>query len=106
MEWLANEAKQSQCRQYDLIFLDPPTFSNSKRMLDVLDIQNDHPALIHNAMSLLAPQGILYFSTNFRRFKIDTQTLTGFVVENITASTIPKDFARDHKIHYCWRITK
>jgi 23S rRNA (guanine2445-N2)-methyltransferase / 23S rRNA (guanine2069-N7)-methyltransferase len=106
LEWLTNEATQPQGRQYDLIFLDPPTFSNSKRMNDVLDIQNDHIAIINNATTLLAPNGILYFSTNFRRFKMDYEALTGLKVEDITATTIPEDFARDQKIHYCWRITK
>lgn len=106
LEWLANEARQACRRYYDLILLDPPTFSNSKRMDDVLDIQNDHVFLIKNAVSLLAPGGILYFSTNFRRFKIDTQALNGLTVEDISAITIPEDFARNPKIHYCWRITK
>ena len=96
----------SLCRQYDLIFLDPPTFSNSKRMDDVFDIQNDHVQLIKNAVALLAPDGVLYFSTNFRRFKIDKQALSELIVEDITAATIPEDFSRNPKIHYCWRIQK
>ncbi|MDA1343679.1 MAG: bifunctional 23S rRNA (guanine(2069)-N(7))-methyltransferase RlmK/23S rRNA (guanine(2445)-N(2))-methyltransferase RlmL, partial [Proteobacteria bacterium] len=66
LEWLDEEAKHTHPRQYDLIFLDPPTFSNSKRMSDVFDIQKDHALLIKQAVTLLAPQGILYFSTNFR----------------------------------------
>jgi 23S rRNA (guanine2445-N2)-methyltransferase / 23S rRNA (guanine2069-N7)-methyltransferase len=106
LEWLVNEAKQPHRRQYDLILLDPPTFSNSKRMHEVLDVQKDHIEMIHNAMSLLAPHGILYFSTNFRRFKIDHQSLNGLTVKDISAATIPEDFARNPKIHYCWRITK
>jgi 23S rRNA (guanine2445-N2)-methyltransferase / 23S rRNA (guanine2069-N7)-methyltransferase len=105
-KWLANEAKQLQRRQYDLIFLDPPTFSNSKRMDHVLDIQNDHITLITNAMALLKTGGYLYFSTNFRRFKLDYQALTEFKVDNISAKTIPTDFARNPKIHYCWRISR
>jgi len=104
VEWLENEAKQAEIRQYDLIFLDPPTFSNSKRMDDVFDIQNDHVKLIKNAVSLLAPDGILYFSTNFRRFKMDTPALSGLTLEDITATTIPEDFSRNPRIHYCWRI--
>jgi len=103
LEWLENEAKQPS-KHYDLIFLDPPTFSNSKRMDDVFDIQNDHVQLINNAISLLSPGGILYFSTNFRRFKLDKQALSEFIVEDISAATIPEDFARNPKIHYCWRI--
>lgn len=103
LEWLATEAELAN-RQYDLIFLDPPTFSNSKRMDKVFDIQADHVSLINNAISLLSPGGILYFSTNFRRFKIDQQALADFIVEDISAATIPEDFARNPKIHYCWRI--
>jgi len=106
LDWLATETKQAQPRQYDLIFLDPPTFSNSKRMDDVFDIQLDHVKLINNTLSLLANDGILYFSTNFRRFKIDLAALTGVRVDDITAISIPKDFVRNAKIHYCWSIQK
>ncbi len=106
LEWLANEAAQAHCRQYDLIFLDPPTFSNSKRMEGIFDIQADHVALINNALKLLAPQGVLYFSTNFRRFKLDGPALSASNIEDITAATIPEDFARNPKIHYCWRLFK
>lgn len=104
LDWLAAEARQPYSRQYDLIFLDPPTFSNSKRMDGVFDVQNDHVSLIKNAASLLAPDGILYFSTNFRRFKLDNSALSGLIVEDITADTISEDFARNPKIHYCWKI--
>ena len=103
LEWLEHEARQPS-KHYDLIFLDPPTFSNSKRMDEAFDIQNDHVQLINNAIALLSPGGILYFSTNFRRFKIDHQALTDLIVEDISATTIPEDFARNPKIHYCWRI--
>ena len=103
LEWLATEAEQPS-KHYDLIFLDPPTFSNSKRMDEAFDIQNDHVLLINNAISLLSPGGVLYFSTNFRRFKIDKQALSDLIVEDISAATIPEDFARNPKIHYCWRI--
>ena len=103
LEWLATEAQLAN-RQYDLIFLDPPTFSNSKRMEAVFDIQIDHVQLINNAISLLSPGGVLYFSTNFRRFKIDKLALSDLIVEDISAATIPEDFARNPKIHYCWRI--
>jgi len=106
LEWLANEAKKAEVRQYDLIFLDPPTFSNSKRMDDVFDIQNDHVQLIKNAVTLLTPEGILYFSTNFRRFKIDMPGLSELTAEDISAATIPEDFSRNPRIHYCWKITK
>lgn len=105
VEWLDHEAKQARSQHYDLIFLDPPTFSNSKRMNDVLDIQTDHVAMIKSAVSLLAPDGILYFSTNFRRFKMDYEMLTNLQIKDISSATIPEDFARNPKIHYCWKIT-
>lgn len=106
LEWLAQEAGNPHSKHYELIFLDPPTFSNSKRMDDAFDIQNAHVALIQQAVKLLAPGGVLYFSTNFRRFKIDNEALSGLNIEDITAATIPEDFARNPKIHYCWRIIK
>jgi len=104
LDWLKTEAGLTFPRQYELIFLDPPTFSNSKRMEDSFDIQNHHVELIENAVKLLTADGILYFSTNFRRFKMDTQALSGLTLTDISASTLPEDFARNPKIHYCWRI--
>ncbi|MCX7097910.1 MAG: bifunctional 23S rRNA (guanine(2069)-N(7))-methyltransferase RlmK/23S rRNA (guanine(2445)-N(2))-methyltransferase RlmL [Methylococcales bacterium] len=104
LEWLASSAELADRQLYDLIFLDPPTFSNSKRMDDVFDIQKDHVKLISNAAALLTPDGILYFSTNFRRFKMDAGALPDLIVEDISASTVPEDFIRNPKIHYCWRI--
>ena len=106
LDWLAVAAKQENKPQYDLIFLDPPTFSNSKRMTDVFDIQNDHVSLINNAASLLASNGILYFSTNFRRFKIDLEALADLKIVDMTKQTIPEDFARNQRIHYCWSIQR
>ena len=105
-KWLAEQAAAKTKPQFDLIFLDPPTFSNSKKMDEAFDIQNDHVALLKNAAALLAPSGVLYFSTNFRRFKMGHAALAGLNVEDISAATIPEDFARDQKIHYCWRITR
>lgn len=103
-EWVEKESKQSSKTTYDLIFLDPPTFSNSKRMEDVFDIQLAHVSLIKNALSLLNKDGVLYFSTNFRKFKLDEQALSEAVIENISRSTIPVDFSRNPRIHYCWKI--
>lgn len=100
-EWLAGEN-----RRYGLIFLDPPTFSNSKRMDGTLDIQRDHVELLARAARLLTDDGILVFSTNNRRFRLESEALPELVVENITAATIPPDFARNPRIHYCWRITR
>ncbi|MCL5041198.1 MAG: bifunctional 23S rRNA (guanine(2069)-N(7))-methyltransferase RlmK/23S rRNA (guanine(2445)-N(2))-methyltransferase RlmL [Gammaproteobacteria bacterium] len=99
MQWLA------ECReQYELIFIDPPTFSNSKRMDDVFDVQRDHVALLEMAMARLAPGGVLYFSNNFRRFKLDPQLEKQFVVDDISQQTIDRDFARNPKIHRTWRL--
>ena len=106
LDWLNTEANEADRRQYDLIFLDPPTFSNSKRMDDVFDIQNDHVQLIKNATALLADNGVLYFSTNFRRFKMELSALSDLSIEDISASTIPEDFLRNPRIHYCWKISK
>lgn len=103
---------QADCRtwlaetegQYDLILMDPPTFSNSKRMAGVLDAQRDHPGLIRLAMRHLAPGGRLYFSSNNRHFKLDEAALSDLALRNITPRTIDRDFARDPRIHTCWEI--
>ena len=90
---------------YDLIFLDAPTFSNSKSMTEDLDIQRDHADLIRAAARLLSPEGILLFSSNFRRFRLDPGLAREFQVVDITKQTIPPDFARNPRIHTCFRIT-
>jgi 23S rRNA (guanine2445-N2)-methyltransferase / 23S rRNA (guanine2069-N7)-methyltransferase len=90
--------------EYDLIFLDAPTFSNSKSMEQNLDIQRDHPWLIRSAAALLSPTGILLFSTNFRRFKLDPGLAVEFAVKDITRQTLPPDFARNPRIHTCIRL--
>ncbi|HNG62069.1 MAG TPA: 23S rRNA (guanine(2445)-N(2))/(guanine(2069)-N(7))-methyltransferase, partial [Cellvibrionaceae bacterium] len=96
-----------QCREgFDLIILDPPSFSNSKRMEDVLDVQEDHVGLISRCMELLNPGGTLYFSTNLRSFKLDAEGLSAFKVADITAASIDPDFARNPKIHQCFRISE
>lgn len=102
LAWL----KENRQRRYGLIFLDPPTFSRSKRMEDNFDVQRDHVALIIDTAALLEPGGILIFSTNLRRFKIDREALTGLHIEDITRKTIPRDFERDPKIHQCFRIAR
>lgn len=88
---------------WDLIVLDPPTFSNSKRMRDILDIQRDHPELIRLAMRLLAPGGVLIFSTNARTFRLSEAVEEAFEVEEISRRTVPEDF-RNKKIHRCYLI--
>ena len=91
--------------EYDLIFIDPPTFSNSKRMEGIFDVQRDHVQLLDLAMARLAPGGVLYFSNNFRKFVLDEHLAARYAVEEITASTIDPDFARNSKIHRAWKIT-
>ena len=90
--------------EYDVVFCDPPTFSNSKRAED-FDVQRDHVRLLRASVERLAPSGVLYFSNNFRRFRLDEATIAEFAsVEEISASTIPPDFARNARIHRAWRI--
>ena len=89
---------------YDVVFCDPPTFSNSKRA-DDFDVQRDHVRLLRAAVARLARGGVLYFSNNFRRFRLDEAAIAAFAqVEDISASTIPPDFARNPRIHRAWRI--
>lgn len=95
----------SELRRYGLIFMDPPTFSNSKKMADSFDVQRDHVGLIRSAVRLLDRDGVLIFSTNFRRFRMDQEALADLDIEDVSAATIPKDFARSPKIHRCFRIT-
>jgi 23S rRNA (guanine2445-N2)-methyltransferase / 23S rRNA (guanine2069-N7)-methyltransferase len=93
-------------RKYDLIFLDPPTFSNSKRMDDILDVQRDHADLIHRCMALLADGGKLVFSNNAQKFKLDAELGERYEVKDITRATIPKDYERNPRIHVCYEITR
>ncbi len=106
MEWLNQQAKEADKKLFDLIFLDPPTFSNSSRMEDHFDIQRDYVDIINNALALLTNNGRLYFSTNFKKFKLDKLLFSNTVIQDISPSTIPEDFARNQKIHYCWEIHK
>ncbi|GHB27576.1 ribosomal RNA large subunit methyltransferase K/L [Salinicola rhizosphaerae] len=89
---------------YDLIFLDPPTFSNSKRMEGTLDVQRDHAQLIDLAMARLAPGGELIFSNNQRGFTLDATVSERYAVEEITARTFDPDFTRRTNLHHCFVI--
>ena len=100
------EYLKSSAATFDLIFLDPPTFSNSKSSDNVLDIQRDHPSLIENAMGKLAEDGLLIFSTNMRNFKLDPSLAERFDVRDFTRQSIDKDFERSKKIHQTWLIRK
>jgi 23S rRNA (guanine2445-N2)-methyltransferase / 23S rRNA (guanine2069-N7)-methyltransferase len=101
-EWLQESA--SKPTRYDLIFLDPPTFSNSKRMEGVLDIERDHGALIDACGKLLAADGLLVFSTNAQKFKLDDALLARYNVRDISGPTLPRDFERNPRIHRCFEI--
>jgi 23S rRNA (guanine2445-N2)-methyltransferase / 23S rRNA (guanine2069-N7)-methyltransferase len=102
LAWL--EEQEARGPRFDLIFLDPPTFSNSKRMEGVLDVQRDHVGMIRRSLKLLRPTGRLLFSTNYTRFKLDSQALEDLIVEDLSAATIPKDFERHSKIHRCFMV--
>jgi len=98
MAWLAD------CReQFDLVFCDPPTFSNSKSRDDFV-VQRDHAELIRRIMRRLEPGGVLYFSCNFRRFELDAEIQRWFKVEDLSRSSIPPDFQRHQDIHHLFVI--
>ena len=90
--------------KYDRILLDPPTFSNSKSREDIFDVQRDHEKLIHLTMVHLEKDGILYFSTNYTKFTLAEGISDYFDVTDITTASIPEDFSRNKRIHYCWMI--
>jgi 23S rRNA (guanine2445-N2)-methyltransferase / 23S rRNA (guanine2069-N7)-methyltransferase len=103
LDWLRS-APAAPAEAFDLIFLDPPTFSNSKRMQGVLDVQRDHAELIEACMRRLAPAGSLVFSTNAQRFRLDGSVAERWAVADLSAATLPFDFARHPRIHRCFQI--
>ncbi|MGN7721122.1 class I SAM-dependent methyltransferase [Chitinophaga sp. 22620] len=90
---------------YDLVVLDPPTFSNSKRMKDFLDIQRDHVELVNKVLLTMKKDGVLYFSNNLRRFELDEPAIEASSIKNITAQTVPFDF-QGKLLRHCFRIIK
>ena len=102
LAWLDAQARAVQPPQYELVFIDPPTHSRSKRMDREFDVQRDHGALLRAAATLLAPGGMIVFSNNYQRFKLDPAIAEAFDVDDITRSTIPEDFARNPRIHVCF----
>lgn len=90
---------------YDIVIMDPPTFSNSKRMEDFLDIQLDHVTLINQAMNTLTAGGILYFSTNYRKFNLEKEKIEATTIQDITRATTPFDFEGRYS-RSCFRLTK
>jgi 23S rRNA (guanine2445-N2)-methyltransferase / 23S rRNA (guanine2069-N7)-methyltransferase len=101
-QWLADAARAGA--RFDLIFLDPPTFSNSSRMEGVLDLERDHPALIDACARLLASAGLIVFSTNAQRFRLDPQLGERYDIRDLSAATVPADFARNPRIHRCYEV--
>lgn len=106
----ADEETKKNAQTYDIIILDPPTFSNSKNTNNVLDINRDWPQLVKDCLNILNPGGTLYFSTNSERLKFDATavppvTISGLSVncEDITPQTIPNDYAGS-KPHRCWKF--
>jgi 23S rRNA (guanine2445-N2)-methyltransferase / 23S rRNA (guanine2069-N7)-methyltransferase len=106
LQWV--EAAKRGRERYDLIFCDPPTFSNSKRMSETWDVQRDHAELIKSLADILSADGMLVFSCNRRKFALDLEGLTaaGLTCEDVTARTIPKDFERKPGVHVCWTIRR
>jgi 23S rRNA (guanine2445-N2)-methyltransferase / 23S rRNA (guanine2069-N7)-methyltransferase len=98
-EWLKDSAEK-----YDLIFIDPPTFSNSKKFSGTFDVQRDHASLIRRAMNRLSPEGTLYFSNNFRRFELEESLREWCEITEISHHTVGFDFKRNQGIHRAWRI--
>jgi len=99
MRWLEQDRDS-----YDLIFCDPPTFSNSKSA-DDFDVQREHVRLLRLAMARLAPEGLLLFSNNFRRFRLEEEAVTTFAeARDITPTSLDEDFRRNPRIHACWEL--
>jgi 23S rRNA (guanine2445-N2)-methyltransferase / 23S rRNA (guanine2069-N7)-methyltransferase len=103
LQWL-----KQNTQQFDLVFIDPPTFSNSKRMDDSFDVQRDHIALLQAALPSLAAQGELIFTNNKRNFKMDVAALMelGLSAKALSEQTLDKDFQRNKHIHNSWLITR
>jgi 23S rRNA (cytosine1962-C5)-methyltransferase len=103
LEFLAAAAQRPE--RYDLIVCDPPTFSNSKAMARPFAVERDHPWLLERCHALLRPGGVLYFSTNFRGFRLAAAGLPPFAIEELGERSVPEDF-RNRRIHACWRMVK
>ncbi len=103
LQWLEQAIRENM--RFELIFIDPPSFSNSKRMRQTFDVQRDHVALLSQAARLLSDDGVMIFSNNRRDFKLDQEALRSlFEIENLGRRTLPEDFRNNPKIHHCWRL--
>ncbi len=99
------EQAREEEEKFDVILLDPPTFSNSKTTRADFEVDRDHGELIRECREVLGPGGVLYFSTNKRRFRFDESAVAGWGAKEITGETVPEDFAR-YRPHRCWRISR
>lgn len=90
--------------KYDIVIIDPPTISRSKKMDQMFDIQIDYVPLIEKALQLLSKDGIIFFSTNSRKFAFEESLFASCTIKDISEKTIPLDF-HNQKIHRCWEIT-
>ena len=102
LTWLAEQRESA--RRWDLMFIDPPTHSRSKRMTEDFDVQRDHVRLLAAARELLTPRGTIVFSNNYTRFRLDAGALAAFEIEDISRNTVPEDFARSPRIHSCFLL--
>ena len=102
MKFLDQELSSSSL--FDIIIIDPPTISRSKKMDQIFDVQIDYLTILSKALLLLSTNGVIFFSTNSRKFKLDASLLPACSIQEITEKTIPFDF-HNKKIHRCWRLT-
>jgi 23S rRNA (guanine2445-N2)-methyltransferase / 23S rRNA (guanine2069-N7)-methyltransferase len=102
LTWL--DEQRTSARRWDLMFIDPPTHSRSKRMTEDFDVQRDHAKLLNLARELLTPRGTIVFSNNYTRFKLDANALAAFEIEDIGRNTVPEDFSRNPRIHSCFLL--
>jgi 23S rRNA (guanine2445-N2)-methyltransferase / 23S rRNA (guanine2069-N7)-methyltransferase len=103
LAWLEEQGAALR-RRYGVIFVDPPTLSRSKRMEREFDVQRDHPRLLEMAARLLEPEGVIVFSNNFQKFRLDPAVTQAFEVEDLSRATLPEDFARNPRIHVCFLL--
>ena len=101
LDWLAKSRDK-----FDLVFLDPPSFSNSKKMDRTWDVQRDHVEILELVKSRLNPNGTILFSNNLRKFKLEVEQIEalGFEIIDIKDKTLPEDFKRNQNIHHCWKL--
>jgi 23S rRNA (guanine2445-N2)-methyltransferase / 23S rRNA (guanine2069-N7)-methyltransferase len=102
--WIDQYIARGDSQPFDMIFLDPPTFSNSSATANDWDVQRDHASMIERCMTILSPAGTLIFSNNFRRFKLSEQIPAKYTVQDKTRWSLQRDFSRSSRIHQCWFI--